>query len=393
MDLRSRARAATAQRGNTLMLVAMFLPVFVGLAALAVDTAVLGVAQAELSTAADAGALAGALQLADDRRLTGTSNVTPEITAANASASAIGQANYVLNQAPLINQNTSNTAQGDILVGYLDPTNPNSTLDTSTASQANYNSVQVTAKRTSDHVGLVPTLFARYFNFQGTALSVQSTATAWPWSVQGVQGNGAANVNLLPIVLDVSTYNAMLAGQTQDQYTWTSSTQTVSSGADGVTESVLYPVGSGSPGNWGTIKVGVSNNSTSTLAAQIEYGITPSQMATYPNSTIQLDTTQTPPSITFSGNPGISAGIKSALDSIIGNPVVIPIYDTNGGNGNNAWYHVITFGVVRVMAVNFQGNPKYVIVQPALLRDPQAIPSAPQSSWSQGGAVQLYLSR
>ena len=32
---------------------------------------------------------------------------------------------------------------------------------------------------------------------------------------------------------------------------------------------------SGSPGNWGTINVGVSNNSTSILGAQIRYGITP----------------------------------------------------------------------------------------------------------------------
>ena len=89
--------------------------------------------------------------------------------------------------------------------------------------------------------------------------------------------------------------------------------RTVTSGADGVTESQLYPVTSGSPGNWGTINVGVSNNSTSVLGAQIRYGITPAQLATFPNSTIALDTTQTPPSITFSGNPGISAGIKDDL--------------------------------------------------------------------------------
>jgi hypothetical protein len=108
---------------------------------------------------------------------------------------------------------------------------------------------------------------------------------------------------------------------------------------------------------------------------------------------IQLDTAQTPPSITFSGNPGISAGISSALQSIIGKPVTIPIYDTNGGNGNNAWYRVVAFASCRLLAVNFQGNPKYVIIQPALVTDGTAIAGTAQSSWKSGGLVVLHLSR
>jgi hypothetical protein len=181
-----------------------------------------------------------------------------------------------------------------------------------------------------------------------------------------------------------------MAGQTTDQYSYSASTGTVTAGADGITESQLYPVSSGSPGNWGTIKVGVSNNSTSVLGAQIRNGITPGQLATFPNSTIQLDNTLSPPSITFQGNPGISAGIKDDLSSIIGVPVVFPIYDQSGGNGNNAWYRVIAFQPARIMSVNFQGNPKYVIIQPALINDDTAIAGTPQSS-SQGGLISLQL--
>ena len=135
------------------------------------------------------------------------------------------------------------------------------------------------------------------------------------------------------------------------------------------------------------------NNGTSLIGSQIEYGITPAQLATFPNSTISLDYTQTPPQITFSGNPGISAGIKSYLDAIIGKPVMIPIYDINGGNGNNAWYRVIAFQGVRILSVNFQGNPKYVIVQPALVNDPTGIPGTAQSSWTSGGLIVLHLAR
>jgi hypothetical protein len=162
--------------------------------------------------------------------------------------------------------------------------------------------------------------------------------------------------------------------------------------SDGVHESVLYPVSSGSPGNWGTVKIGVSDNSTSTLGAQIRYGITPAQMATFPNSTIQLDTTQTPPSIQFDGNPGISAGLSDDLTSIIGKAVTIPIYDLNGANGNNAWYRVVEFAAVRVLDVNFQGNPKYVVIQPALVKDATAIAGSAQTNWTSGGVVRLHLS-
>lgn len=388
-----RSVAGERRRGQTAMLFGLMLPVLVGFVALAADTAVLAVARSQMYTAADAAALAGAKQLVDDARLTGTSAISTEMTNANTFAQRFGQANNVLKQAPLVNTDPNNTSSGDIRIGYLDPTNPSATLDTSNASKSKFNAAQVTITRSSDHVGPVPAFFSQVMGFRGTSFSVTSTAIAWNYAVTGYKNNGSGGTNLLPIVLDVTTYNAMIAGLTQDNYTWNPSTKTVTKGADGSTESVLYPVKNGSPGNWGTIKVGVSNNSTSTLSDQIQYGITPAQMATYPNSTIQLDPSLTPPSITFSGNPGISAGIKSAIDAIIGKPVTIPIYDTNGGNGNNAWYRVIKFAPVRIVDSNFQGNPKYVIIQPAFLNDSTAQAGAPMSSLTAGGAIRIHLAR
>jgi hypothetical protein len=212
--------------------------------------------------------------------------------------------------------------------------------------------------------------------------------------VGGFRSVNSLNANLLPIVLDKPTYEAMLAGTTTDEYEWSDTNKLVNSGPDGITESKLYPVKNGNPGNWGTVKIGVSNNSTSTLGAQIRYGITPAQIATFPGGQIRLDPALNPPSITFEGNPGISAGIKDDLASIIGRPVFIPIYDQTGGNGNNAWYRVIKFAGVRILDVNFQGNPKYVIVQPALVKDPTGIPGAlDENSIQHGGLVRLYLSR
>jgi Flp pilus assembly protein TadG len=393
--MRSRLRQTfPSRRGTTAIVSAVVLPVFIGFAALAVDTALIAVARSQMSTAADAAALAGAMQLTTEDRVRGATSLTTEITAANSQAVSLATSNAVLGSAPVVTANTSNQSGGQIMVGYLDPTNSSATLDSSSASTSRFNSVHVKVLRDTTHGGSIPTVFAQLMGFRGTGVTVSSTATAQSYSISGFQAVGSLNANLLPIVLDKTTWQSMLAGtgQATDQYTYNSSTNTVTSGADGIYESQLYPVSSGSPGNWGTIKVGVSNNSTSTLSAQIQDGITPTQMATFPNSTIQLDSTQSPPSITFSGNPGISAGIKSALTSIIGKPVVVPIYDESGGNGNNAWYRVIAFQPARILSVNFQGNPKYVIIQPGLLNDETAIAGTAQS-WTSGGLISVQLTR
>jgi Flp pilus assembly protein TadG len=389
-------RSLGRRRGASAVIIAALLPAFIGLSALSTDTAIVAVARSQMSTAADAAALAGAYQLATENRVRGATSLTTEINAANTQAVSLATSNSILGSAPVITANTSNQSGGQIMVGYLDPINSSSTLDSSSAPTSKFNSVQVTILRDATHGGTIPTVFAQLMGFKGTGVTVTSTATAQAYSISGFQAVGSLNASLLPIVLDKATWEAMLAGsgQATDQYTYNSSTNTITSGADGIYESQLYPVSSGSPGNWGTIKVGVSNNSTSTLSAQIQYGITPSELATYPNSTIQLDSTQSPPSITFSGNPGISAGIKSALTSIIGRPVVVPIYDPNlsGGNGNNAWYGVIAFQPARILSVNFQGNPKYVIIQPCLTNDGTAIAGSPQS-WTSGGLISVQLTR
>ena len=318
------------RRGTSAVVVAISLPILVGVAALSLDGGLLLVQRRQAQSAADGAALAGAYALSN-----GSS-----FSAAQTAAVAAG-------------------SQKSISISASDVTEPQP------------GSISVSLQSTH------PRLFSALWGSGNMSAKANATAVAQT-AVNGFAANNSQSAQLLPIVLDKATWQTMMAGHSTDQYTYNSSSNTVSAGPDGVYESQLYPVSSGSPGNWGTIKVGVSNNSTSVLSAQITGGITPSQLATFPNSTIQLDTTLTPPSITFQGNPGISAGIKSALISIIGKPVAVPIYDENGGNGNNAWYRVIAFQPARIMSVNFQGNPKYVIIQPAVLNDPTGIGGAPQ---------------
>ncbi len=226
-------------------------------------------------------------------------------------------------------------------------------------------------------------------------VTVTSTATVKMVNVTSYASNNNLNAGILPIVLAQASYDAMLNGTTGDSFAFSSSTyfppgsNGVMNGSDGVTESVVYPVTSDNSGNWGTINFGVSNNSTSNLGSQIRNGMTPAQiLQEYPSGTVVVPHE-------FSGDPGISAGIKDDLESIIGKSITVPVYDSTGGTGNNAWYHVSSFASVRVVAVSLTGNPKYVVVQPAINTDPTAIPNTGGEPlpWTSGGMIILHLSR
>jgi hypothetical protein len=388
------------RRGATLVLTAVMMTALLGFVALAVDTMVLAVARHQLGIAADAGALAGAAALADERRIAPEAPLDAIMTAAHDRAREFTRENPVLGQPPVLLENNSNHPDGDVVLGYIaDPTNPASPFLTSASLEPMFNSVQVRAARSADRGGIVPAFFSRALGFEGATLRYAGTASALTYDIAGFRSDPARNADVLPIVLDKQTYADMTSTSlnTTDQYRYDETTGQVSDGSDGVQESRLYPVKNGYPGNWGTVKIGVSNNSTSTLGNQIRYGITAQQLNTYPNDRLELNLVDAQGGnyMMMEGNPGISSGIKDDLEAIIGQPRAIPIYDPagSGGNGNNATYKIVDFAPVRILAVSFKGNPKYVVVQPAMMRDPTAIPGEVTSGFEAGGLLRLHLTR
>lgn len=360
-------RVLRRRRGNVILLMGLLLPVFMAIMALSIDVGAVALARAQLQTVSDAAALAGAQQLLETQRLQMGAVDGVDISSAQTSAVAFAAGNRVLGDGAVLLPNASNSNSGteDIVIGYLArPLDSSQSLQTNSAVIPYYNAVQIRASRSASHGGRVPAFFSALWNNAGSEVATTSTAAAL--GISGFKSMGSStNANCLPIVLEKETYAAMIRGQTTDQYTYNQGTNSVTTGGDGITESRLYPVGNGYPGNWGTIKVGVSNNSTSILGAQIRYGITPAQLATYPDGILQPDPVTG--TIDFEGNPGISAGLKDDLTSIIGKPVRIPIYDAtqSSGNGNNLVYTVVAFAPVRILKVVFTGKNKYVIIQPA----------------------------
>jgi hypothetical protein len=307
------------------------------------------------------------------------------VSRAQARVQTVAGAFKVLGSTPII-------GSSDVIIGYRNPLDQTGTPPNPSAAISTYNAVQVFVRRDATHGGPVTALFAMALGKSGFSLSVSSTATVVPTQPAAIN----AGAHLLPIVLSKTNYNAMMADTTSDQYSFNPTTKQISAGSDGIPESCIYPIKNGSEGNFGTINIGVSNNSTATLSSQIANGITASQVAAeFPNNgniLDKLDTSTTPPTPyhTFSGNPGISSGIKTDLTNIIGEAVTIPIYDQIGGNGNNATYRVVTYLSGRLMYVNFQGNPKYVIVQPATPNDP-AIRYQPEPNWSTASSISVSL--
>jgi hypothetical protein len=298
-------------------------------------------------------------------------------------ASQYAGLNHVCNGSPALGTT-------DVVVGFMaNPNVPGGTINTG-ADHNLFNSVQVTVRRTSAENGQIPTFFSRIFGLTGQNASASATAAVIGnfsgLGVPQVSGGGQGNLMLLPFALDKQTWDSMLAGDTSvstDVWNYNSSGQVVA-GSDGIREVNLFPQGTGSPGNRGTVKIGTSNNSTATIVSQILNGISPAEMANYPNSQLTFDAGG---NLYLGANPGISAGFKSALASIIGQTRFIPIFSSVTGNGNNAQYDIVAFQGVRILDVDLTGSmsSKHLTVQPALCYTRGGVANSSSSTRSSNG--------
>jgi hypothetical protein len=242
--------------------------------------------------------------------------------------------------------------------------------------------VSVQIQKTNDLNGKVPFYFAPVLGVAGREIRVNAIA-AYATQIKGFKtpsGSSSSNLNLLPFALDQATWDSLFGGSGTDDYRFNTD-GTVSSGSDGVREVNLFPQGTGSPGNRGTVDIGGSNNSTADIARQIVYGISVDDIAALGKSLV-LDDNGT---MTLNGDTGISAGVKDELASIIGQPRCIPVFSTVSGNGNNANYTIVKWVGIRIMYVKLTGSmsSKKVIVQPAALVARNVVAGDGTRTWSE----------
>jgi Flp pilus assembly protein TadG len=339
------------KKGTILVLTAVSMLLMFALLAFAVDVGYLNMVRTQLQRTADAAAIAATWSLLDGE----IANSPTAVESAQTTASQYTQLNKVLNSQPAL-------AQSDVVVGYLsNPFNPAVQLDPSGA--LGYNAVQVQVQRTSNQNGSVPLFFARVLGIDQAGSRAMATA-AFLSNVSGFQTpSDGSNLGILPFALDLQSWNTLAAGQGTDNWRYDPDTHQVSAGSDGIKEVNLFPQGTGSPGNRGTVDVGNPNNSTSDIARQILHGINENDLS-YLGGRFALSENGT---LLLNGDTGISAGVKDELASIKGQARVVPLFSSVAGQGNNAQYTIVQFVGIRIMDVRLTGSmsSKRVIIQPA----------------------------
>ena len=111
------------------------------------------------------------------------------------------------------------------------------------------------------------------------------------------------------------------------------------------------------PGNWGTVDIGGTDNSTADLVDQINDGLRQEDLDDLANDgriplSTHIDTNQ-PANI--NGDPGLSVGIKSAVRAAHGKKRIIPIYDTFDASVGLE-FHIVRWGVITVIDSNWTGE-------------------------------------
>jgi hypothetical protein len=370
------------RHGTIAVLTVFLLVIVIGMAAFAVDIGTLAVARSEAQTAADAAAMAGMTKLAEQLKRApiaqGTAvQTSADLALAREEAKTFGQKNRIASD-------IAELKDSDIEIGYM--ANPydhsNNSLDTSGWPARPYNAVRVHVRRDQNHTnGQLKLFFAQFLGSKQTNAGATATAAFTSGSIRPRGNQAGYRGGLLPFAYQVDQWNAIMTASaagtvtaangasvalTDNYATDTQSTGAgaVSNGSDKRWEFNAYP-SSTTSGNFGTINFSKSKtgNSTNVLRDLIENG---PEEADWPDLPEIVAATAANP-VEVNGDPGISAGMESAVEAIIGEPHIILLYSTASGNGNNTYYKIVGFAPVTVVDVNLHGGSKYIKMQPSVL--------------------------
>ncbi len=382
------------QKGNVLVLCAIALTLFFTFLAMSVDIGWIMLAKSELQSAADSAALAGAAQLSEGN-----------LDLARDYSQQFSSYNFAAKENIALDRNESNDLDGGIVAGYLqNPLDLSDPLQTEGLSL--YNTVQVETRRSAEINGPLRMFLGFFTGLEEVTVRTRAAATlddrvygfdATPGGSDSLSGK---NVGLLPFAIYNQTWNSIYSsnyspgpedcppGPLSDEFAYDNGH--VRSGPDDIPEVKLYPNRSlncglpGAPGNFGTVDIGYSDNSTADLVRQILEGVRPDELAAVDNL-ILTDNGHGTSTKWLEGDTGVSSAVKSALEQIIGQPRCIPLFmNMTGSGGDNARYEICGFVGVRIMEVRMTGplENRYVRVQKCIIHESNAIihPDAPHSN-------------
>jgi Flp pilus assembly protein TadG len=343
-------RSDKHRSGVIAVLAAVMSAVLVGMIAFAVDYGYLLKVRTDLQRSADASALAAVRDLI--RQVDGTQ----DLDQVRATARTYAQEN--------LNDPSFQVASADIAIGRYDPQSIYSGV--TLLSDGTFDAVRVTLRRDGATNPSVPLFFARLLGKDQSTVIASATAVL---QKAEIMDPGSA---VLPFATPKVVWDGLSPGQTWSAY------------GDGKLKDAN---GNDIPGNWGTIDIGSTGNSSSDLNNQILNGLKQSDLdALYSDGRIPQNTFIDSGVPAFmQGDSGLSSGLKQSVQAVEGQQKLIPLYDELAGklSGNNVEVHVIGWGVVTVVGSEWQGQTNTrVIVRKSHLFNGKLRPIASLSSGS-----------
>ena len=307
--------------GAVVVLMALLMIPMLAMVAFAVDYGYLLKVETDLQRCADMAALAAVQDLvpADDG--------TQDLDVCRAAVRTYVESNF---------DPSFQVLDSDIEIGRYDP----ATIYTNVTllNDGIFDAIRVTVRRDGQANGQVPLLFARALGINdspvtATACAVLQKPAALP------PGSG-----VIPFSIPEDVWDGRADGEQWSIY------------GDG---KITDNFGAEIPGNWGTLDIGPTSNSTAALNTQILDGLLQSDLdALYGDGRIpqntHIDATQP---VTMQADTGLSSGLKHSVTQIHGETRIAPIYEGNSGaSGNNLEFNVVKWGVVRVIDSTWQGT-------------------------------------
>ncbi len=248
----------------------------------------------------------------------------------------------------------------DIEIGRFDPATVYGSLDI--LDDGIFDTVRVTIRRDDLANASVSMYFARLFNTDQSAVTATATAVLQKAKLL------SPGSDILPMSIPLDVWEAQGQnhswsiygdGKMQDQY------------------------GNSIPGNWGTLDVGSSSNSTADINDQILNGLRQSDLdALYANNRIPTnETIDSQQPMWLNGDTGLSSGIKQSISVSHGAKKLIPIYNQSSGWGGGLELHVVKWGVVEIVDSNWKGNKNtYVKIRKSFIYDGDLRPQSDLSN-------------
>ncbi len=390
-DPRNQRPISTKRRAAAVVMVAVILPVLLGMAALTVDVAYLYNIRHDLQRSADAGALGGASTLTGDTMMQirmGTGGSTVGFL----ESTVDGRGILFSSLDPTLGTSTTVITPEEITLGWLDMNLSTGSIQT-TGAPSQFNAVQVVARRTSDSPnGPINLLFAQIF---GLAIS-EASATATAVFDDRMAGFDTSSYpgGLLPFTVHEDIFEADFTSGS-DQYTYDAATEAVGAGSDGIREIMLYPHNT-APGNFGILNIGTPNQGVPALRDHIENGVPPEDFEAEVGTSdlIFYDDDGDPITYQMTGNPGLKVSLQSSIETQVGKVVGFFLHDEVTASGANTTYTIteIRFGLLMDVRLQGPSSQRGLWVQPVSFSGTGVIVSS--SAPSSGGlAGRMVLAR